>query len=219
MVEKIILEVLSGERVAVRVFESNNLFLFLLLVRSGCCSRHRRGGGGDTVVVVVNCQTCPNREGSDRRPLRSFHHSGNHEFVLDRSFLFLKSNPLSFFLRPSCFRFLVAPPHTTLFFVSFLLLAGIPSISLFTSQSDLNSLARFLVELVNHIILLICPRLLRLCLRTHSPSEHVLLRTCSDPQNDRCPRSLSRGQLPCVASGSSSRTQLPEVLRRPCYKL
>ena len=41
MVKKIILEVLSGERVTVGVFESDNLFLLLLLVSRGICSGHR----------------------------------------------------------------------------------------------------------------------------------------------------------------------------------
>ena len=68
VVKKIILEVLSGERMAVGVLESDDLFLLLLLVRGGSCSRHRWAGGGDTVVVVVSCQTCPNREESDRQP-------------------------------------------------------------------------------------------------------------------------------------------------------
>ena len=68
VVEKIILEVLSGEGVAVGVLEGDDLFLLLLLVRGGSYSGHRWAGGGDTVVVVVSCQTCPNREESDRQP-------------------------------------------------------------------------------------------------------------------------------------------------------
>ena len=68
VVKKIILEVLPGERMTVGVFESDDLLLLLLLVRSGSCSWHRGADGGDTVVVVVNCQTCPNREESDRQP-------------------------------------------------------------------------------------------------------------------------------------------------------
>ena len=68
VVKKIILEVLSGEGMAVRVLEGDDLFLLLLLVRGGSCSGHRWAGGGDTVVVVVSCQTCPNREESDRQP-------------------------------------------------------------------------------------------------------------------------------------------------------
>lgn len=67
MLEKIILKVLSGERMTVEVLEGDDLFLLLLLVRGGC-SGHRCTCGGDAAVVVVNCQTCPNREESDRQP-------------------------------------------------------------------------------------------------------------------------------------------------------
>ena len=54
------------------------------------------GWRGDTVVVVVNCQTCPNREGSDRQPQQII-------IILvttssNKSFFFLESDspPLSF---------------------------------------------------------------------------------------------------------------------------
>ena len=93
-VKKIILEVVSGERMTVRVLEGDDLFLLLLLVRSGGCSGHRWAGGGDAVVVVVNCQTCPNREESDRQP---------QQIIIiipvttrsNKRQLFLKSNPPS----------------------------------------------------------------------------------------------------------------------------
>lgn len=48
VVEKIILEVLSSERVTVGVLEGDNLFLLLLLVRGGSCSWHRWADGGDS---------------------------------------------------------------------------------------------------------------------------------------------------------------------------
>ena len=41
VVKKIILEVLPGERMAVGILESDDLFLLLLLVRGGGCSGHR----------------------------------------------------------------------------------------------------------------------------------------------------------------------------------
>ena len=130
VVEEIILKVLTSEGVAVRVLEGDDLFLLLLLVRGGGCSGHRWAGGGDAVVVVVNCQTCPNREESDRQPQDHHHHSGNHAFEYNIRFLrihrpFARAGLLSPW--PPC-----RPPYFSIY--SFL--QSSPGLTMFSSSTN-----------------------------------------------------------------------------------
>ena len=113
VVKEIILEVLAGERVAVRILEGDDLLLLLLLVRSGGCSGHRWAGGGTrwsswSIVRHVRIE----KRVIDSH--RDHHHSGNHAFEYNIRF---PQNPSSIsFLRPVWFPSLVATAQATVFF-------------------------------------------------------------------------------------------------------
>ena len=169
VVEKIILEVLSGERVTVRVFEGDDLLLLRLLVSSGGCSGHRWSSGGDAVVVVVNSQTCPNREESDRQPLRSF-------IILVTTsctrynFPFPLSHSPFFFFRPPHALFPMARDRISPFLPPFFLLALILTV-FFLLANHTAVLSDSPVELASCIIFSGRRRFLRLCWRSCSMSD------------------------------------------------
>ena len=116
MVEKIILEVLSGERVAVRVFESDDPFLLLLLVRGGCCSGHRWSGGG---VDEGRCRGQLSDMSESRTGVIDRHCHFDHFIILvttSSSSIYLpppplKSNPPPFSFAPAALPFSSPSPH------------------------------------------------------------------------------------------------------------
>jgi len=167
VVEKIILEVLSGEGMAVGVLEGDDLFLLLLLVRGGSCSGHRWAGGGDTVVVVVSCQTCPNREESDRQPqiiiIILVTTSSNIRFLVFESILHSLS------LAWAAPRFLMAPVQVIVFLCLFSLRNLAHSWPI-TSQPDQNSLRSW--NTIFYPSALSYWWFLYLYLRACSPDEH-----------------------------------------------
>lgn len=94
VVKEIILEVLAGEGMAVRVLESDDLLLLLLLVRSGGCSGHRWAGGGTRSSWSIVRHVRIEKGVIDSH--RDHHHSGNHAFEYNVPFLKVHSPSLSF---------------------------------------------------------------------------------------------------------------------------